>query len=275
MAQYLHNVRLTILGTGLAALLGAPALAEPSDAGRKAASAVLGRIAAKDCSAAVAELKAGLQHEFPEIALLAGAMYENGTCVQRDWNRAAPFYIQAWQGGAERAADRLAAGYAAPENGPDAAAALWWSQRRSSGALRPEGMPSCAVSDAAAADIDRFVAELQTWQPSRIAACTYMTGVMSTMSAEINYPELALKNAISGEVTLVFLPGVPRIEARQGALDPGFVDQDTKLIRPKTRMAGFEKALGDVGDRAMRRYPRPPGIPADAEVKIRYRFLAN
>jgi hypothetical protein len=273
MADYLRNVRLTILGMGV--LWSASALAGPSDGGKKAASTIVGRIAAKDCSGAVAELKAGLQQDFPEVALLAGAMYENGSCVQRDWNRAAPFYIQAWQGGAERAADRLAAGYAAPENGPDAAAALWWAHRSRSGALRPEGMPSCAVSDAAAADIDRFVAELQTWQPSRIAACTYMTGVMSTMSAEINYPELALKNDISGEVTLVFTPGVPRIEARQGTLDPGFVDQDTKLIRPKTRMAGFEKALGDVGDRAIRRYPRPAGIPADAQVRIRYRFQTN
>jgi hypothetical protein len=265
-----------VLAASLGALLCAPAVAEESDYGRKAAAVITNRITLKDCSGAVADLKAGLKNAFPEVFLLAGSMYEHGVCVQRDWNRAVPFYVQAWQGGMEKAADRLAAGYAAPENGADTAAALWWASRRPDGVVRPQGMPSCAVSDAAANDIDRFVAELQTWQPARLAACNYMTGVMKTLSSEANYPALALTYGVSGEVIVRFLPGVPRIEVQQGVLPElqqvGSVEQGLKRDRATTRLAGFEKALREVADRALARYPRPAGIPADALVRVQYRF---
>jgi len=265
-----------MLAASLAVLPCMPAAAEESSAGQKAAAVVTDRITSRDCAGAVADLKTGLKNDFPEVALLAGSMYEHGVCVPRDWNRAVPFYIQAWQGGVESAADRLAAGYAAPENGTDTAAALWWASRRPRHVVRPEGMATCAVSDDAAKDIDRFVAELQTWQPERLAACNYMTGVMNMLSAESNYPVLALRYHVSGDVILRFLPGVPRVEVQQGVLPElqheGSVEQDLKRDRAKTRLAGFENALREVADRALARYPRPAGIPADALVRVQYRF---
>jgi len=264
------------MAAGLAVLLSLPCAAAESSYGVKAAAVITDRINLKDCSGAVADLKAGLKQEFAEVALLAGAMYEHGVCVQRDWNRAVPFYVQAWQGGIEKAADRLAAGYAAPENGTDAAAALWWASRRRNNVLRPDGMPSCAVAEAASADIDRFVAELQTWQPSRLAACNYLIGVMSTMAAEVNFPALAIRYKVNGEMTLRFFPGVPRIDVEQGVFrefqHEGSVDDDMKRDRARTRLAGFQKALDEVAERALRRYPRPKDIPADAQVRVQYFF---
>jgi hypothetical protein len=89
----------SLLAASLAALLSLPATAEESDYGRKAADNIKYRIESKDCAGAVAELKAGLKRELPEVALLAGAMSEHGACVRRDWNRAISFYVRAWNGG--------------------------------------------------------------------------------------------------------------------------------------------------------------------------------
>jgi len=169
------------------------------------------------------------------------------------------FYVLAWNGGAAEAADRLAAGYAAPENGADVAAALWWASRGRGKPGLVQGMPACTVSAAAADDIDRFVAELQTWQPSRLAACNYLTGVMSTMAAEVKYPSAGARYGVEDNVTVRFLPGVPRIEVK-------------KADASAFQLVDFEKALNEVADRALRRYPQPGGIPADALVKVEYGF---
>jgi hypothetical protein len=249
----------SLLAASLAALLSLSAAAEESAYGRKAADAVKDRIESKDCAGAVAELKAGLEQELPEVALLAGAMSEHGACVRRDWNRAISFYVRAWNGGVAEAADRLAAGYAAPGDGADVAAALWWASRGRGKSGLVEGMPACTVSAAAAGDIDRFVAELQTWQPSRLATCNYVTGLMSTMAAEVKYPSGAVRYGVEDVVTVRFLPGVPRIEVK-------------KAGSSAFQLGDFGKALNEVADRALRRYPQPGGIPADALVTVEYRF---
>lgn len=75
--------------------------------------------------------------------------------------------MQAHQGGLPEAAERLAAGYADPANGPDAAAALWWNLQGRSG-VRTE---ACAISAEASKDPDRFVAELQGRAPAKLATC--------------------------------------------------------------------------------------------------------
>jgi hypothetical protein len=251
--------------------------------GKYAVAEVTDRIEAKDCAGAVAALKTGLKHAYPEVVLLAATLYDHGVCVQRDWNRAVLLYSQAWQGGEKEAADRLAAGFAAPENGADVAAALWWVNRgRLQAAPGGQALAACEASPAAAADVDRFVVELQTWPQARLAMCNYVAGVMATLSSEMKYPELARTHGVGGDVTLRFVPAAPRIELRKGdtreyqlvgVFNSGQV-RDHEFARMSSQVNGsFEQQLAKVAERALRRYPKPEGIAPDAEFSVRYVFV--
>ena len=165
-------------------------------------------ITAGNCDAAVNILKSGLKSGRPKVSLLAGSMYEQGLCVKRDWDTAISFYALAADGGLKEGADRLAAGYADPVNGPDIAAALWWAQRGMSRLV----IPYCPISDAALQDPDRFVAEIGTWEPGRLATCNYVFAVSSMMTAELAYPELAADFSLGAEVRYIFYPGRPAVE---------------------------------------------------------------
>jgi hypothetical protein len=267
--------RILLAAAGLA-LSSLPAAAETSPYGSKAVMAIADRIAARDCAGAVDDLNSNLKKGFAEVALLAGSMYDNGICVKHDWERAVPYYIQAWEGGLEDGADRLAAGYAAPENGADVAAALWWASRQRNRNWQVHGAPGCAVSAAAANDMDRFVAELQTWPQARLQECNYMTGVMSTLTAELRYPAIAAMYRVGGDVTVHFLPGVPRIDLQEGEMRTvqmyGWVNGDYMRERESRAKGGFKQAFGDLVDRALHRYPHPDGIPADTQAELVYHF---
>lgn len=249
----------------------ATAAAGPTD-GADAARLVTARIAARDCGEAVDVLKAGLKQGYREVILLAGAMHDKGLCVKRDWNRAADFYAQAYQAGMKEAADYLVAGFAAPENGPDVAAALWWASRGAGHAGQ-----NCTVSPAANADPDRFVAELMTWPQARRATCSYIAGVLSTLAAEVRYPTQAQKYLLESDVVVRFLPAVPRVDLRvenvteleplrQGSSWVGRYSSVRKVS------ADFEKTLDGIVQRALQRYPQPAGIPADTVAEVKYRF---
>jgi hypothetical protein len=265
------------VGALAAALPPPPAIAgeRPSSYGQRTVEDITERIALHDCAGAVADLKSGLKKGFPEVALLAGSMYDTGVCVQRDWERAVPFYIQAWQDGLAKGAYRLAAGYAAPENG-DVAAALWWAGRAGDPLPETQGLASCAVGPEARDDPDRFTAELQTWTPARLGICNYLAGVMATVSGEGKYPAQAAHSGVGGSVTLRFLPGVPRIELTRGEVSEhmlvGLVDGGRAHERGARSAGGFETALREVAERALRRYPQSPGMPADAVLASRYVF---
>lgn len=230
------------------------------------------RIEARNCASAVDRLKAWLNKDVPKVALLAGTMYEHGVCVKRDWSKAVSFYTLAFEGGLTEAAERLAAGYADPANGPDIAAALWWGRQG-----RSFNVQFCTVSKEAADDPDRFVAELNAWKPSRLTGCNYVVGVMSTVTAELKYPKLGVAHQVGGDVDLRFFPGLARIEVKQGEAREyallGWVDGDTLGDRRTKKVTGiFEKTLSDVANRALARYPQPPGLPADAKIEVRYNF---
>lgn len=267
---------LRLLLAGLIGLSSFCAAAEQSHYGREAVDDIRYRIEMQHCDGAVADLKTGLKKGFPEVSLLAGSMYENGVCVKRDWNRAVLFYVEAWQGGMKEAADRLAAGYAAPENGTDVAAALWWSHRGNKDSERAKGMANCRISPAAVDDMDRFVAELQTWPQQRLAICNYVIGVMSTVSAEVGYPAFAAAYNVGGEVSLRFLPAVPKIDLKGGKVQEfamyGAVNGDKARERTSRSAGSFESALREVADRALRRYPHPDGIPPDTLITTDWHF---
>jgi len=229
-------------------------------------------IEARNCASAVDRLKTWLSKDVPKVALLAGTMYEHGVCVKRDWSKAVSFYSSAYEGGLTEAAERLAAGFADPANGPDIAAALWWGRLG-----RSFDSPFCTVSKEAADDPDRFVAELNTWKPYRLNGCNYIVGVMSTVTAELKYPRMGVAHQLGGDVDLRFFPGLARIEVKRGEAREyallGWVDGDTLGDRRTKQVTSvFEKTLGEVANRALARYPQPSGLPPEAKIDVRFAF---
>lgn len=248
------------------------ALAELPTNGDLAVTEIRRRIENRDCDGAVARLKQGLADAQGEVALMGGSMVEHGVCVKRDWQRAVPLYARAFEQGQPEGAERLAAGYADPVNGPDPAAAIWWAWRG-----RTFNAPECGVDGAAPRDPDRLVAEMATWPAARLAGCTYIAGVMSTIAAELKYPDLARFWAVGGEVWLRFHPAAPRFELQRGdateyQLIGAYYTERLRDRKSKSVATGFERALGDIADRALRRYPHPAGIPEDTLVQVKYSF---
>lgn len=242
-------------------------------AAQEAVHEVRMRIDASDCSGAVERLKAGLKEGHPEVALLAGSMYEHAICVKANWDKAVTFYAQAHEGGLPEGAERLAAGFADPARGPDIAAALWWNLQGRGGAPND----ACAVSRQAATDPDRFVAELRTWHPLLLGICNYMVGVTSTISSELRHPGRARAYGLGGEVTLRFLPAVPRIDLKRGDSQEyrlyGWVAGDKLRDREAGLADGFfEQSMRELANHALRRYPQPAGIPAGVQVLVKYVF---
>lgn len=268
----------TLLATlFLASLATAAPVADPANDpdGLVVAGDVGRAIAARNCSLAVDSLKNGLKKNSPSVSLLAGSMYEHGMCVKQDWSASFGFYTLAFEGGLKEAAERLAAGYADPANGPDIAAALWWGRHG-----RSFQLPGCTVTREAADDPDRFVAELATWSQAHLAGCNYIIGVMSMITAELKYPTRGIDQRLGGEFTLRFLPGQARVEVKRGETREyvllGWIDDDALGERRKNQVTNiFEKALGDIANRALARYPQPAGIPAETQIEVKYNFGMN
>jgi hypothetical protein len=237
----------------------------PNDAVRQ----VLLWVEAKNCPNAVRALNSGLANGYPEVSLLAGAMYEEGICLKPDWNRAVDFYIKAHEGGQRDAAYRLASGYAAAVGGNDTAAALWWARQRGL-------VAACSIPEAGK-DPDRFVEALQAWPKSLREACNYMVGVMATLAGDIQYPELARTYALNGSVHVSFLPSIPRLDVKGSGTEAiqvsGLVDGD--LLRDRTVKSAtnlFETAMRKVAERALKRYPQPAGIDPGWKTELDVRF---
>jgi len=225
-----------------------------------------------DCQGAVSALNKGLASRYPEVQLLAASLYENGACLKASWRRAENLYLLAYQGGQKMAAYRLAAGAAAPENGPDVATALWWATR--AGLRHGSCLPSAAALD----DAELFLGEIKTWPESRVAACNYVAGVMSTMVAEVRYPAQAINWTVEGDVIIAFRPAQADIaltlNGTEQRLRTGAYNGD-RLWEQNDKAIGsaFVQAVRAVADRALQRYPQPPGIaPEFPEAKVQMRF---
>lgn len=230
------------------------------------------KVEERDCAEAVDWLKYGLKQEYREVMLMAGTMYDHGICVRRDWSRAVAFYTQAHAAGMARGAERLAAGYADPANGADVAAALWWASKS-----RSFRVPGCVVGKDAVGDPDRFVAELSAWRPERLAYCNYAAGVIATIASELRYPDMAAAYSMGGKLSLRFLPAVPRIELQKNESQEfamvGLINGNWKRDRDSKEIAGsIEKAVTQLADRALKRYPQPKGIPEDTVLDLNYTF---
>lgn len=253
--------------------LAIPAAARRITAGEEVVQKVHLYVQARDCTSAVARLTEGLAKKYPEVNLLAGAMFDNGVCVKPDWDRAVGFYSTAFDGGQWAAMYSLMAGFAAPEHGPDMAAAIWWANRPKNGV----GGDACGVSAANRNDPDRFVAELQTWPKQRLAQCNYIIGVMATMAGEVRYPAKADRMSLGGSVKLRFEPAVPRIdinteETREVAVG-GWLDGNAMEDRRSRSVKGsFEASMRPIADRALKRYPQPAGVAPVTVIETKFEF---
>jgi hypothetical protein len=247
--------------------------------GAMAVSDVRNAIANGDCKGAVSALNRGLAAHHEEVQLLAGTMYENGICLKANWDRAVNFYTQAYNNGHEDAPNvltgagyHLAAGFAAPENGPDVASALWWGSRAQ---LR---YGDCMPTGDAATDPDKFLAEVKTWSDARIGICTYEVGVIAAIAAEVRYMNQNRQWAIDGNVLVTFKPAVPRIDLTLNGLKKHSFNGEYNGERPgepsdRAAVSEFTKNLRTVADRALKRYPKPNAIPADLpDVTFEMRF---
>jgi hypothetical protein len=169
--------------------------------GEKAVVGIGELLRANDCAGAVKALNTGLQTGYPEVALLAGTMFEAGFCVTKNWDKAMGFYTQAHEGGIREGALRLAAGFADTANGPDAAAALWWAKR----ARLDAGACTSRLPDTD--DPDRFVEALRAWPAQEVKFCSYVAGVMSFMTADARYPMSGIAREAMGRVEVAWTPG--------------------------------------------------------------------
>jgi TPR repeat protein len=224
-----------------------------------------------DCKAAAETLNKGVTAHYPEVQLLAGSMYEGGVCLKQNWDRAVHFYSLAFKGGQRPAAYRLVAGFAAPENGPDVASALWWASRI--GVLN-----GCVPTPANRDNPDLFLAEVKTWTDQRIATCNYLAGVMATIAGEVQYPIQAVHWSVGGDVLITFKPALPRIELTLNGTEQYLltgVYSGDKLWQQNDRKLGsaFVQSVRAVADRALKRYPKPDNVPADIpDQKLLMRF---
>jgi hypothetical protein len=201
-----------VLAAALALLAGG---AQARTDGEKTVAGIGERLRADDCDGAARALNAGLQAGYPEVALLAGTMFEAGFCLKKDWNKAIGFYTQAYDGGLREGALRLAAGFADVANGPDTAAALWWAKRaRLDAAACTSRLPDTD-------DPDRFVEALRAWQPRERQFCNYVVGTMSFILADARYPMAGISHEIAGRTEVIFTPALRhfKTEAR-GATGP-------------------------------------------------------
>ena len=253
--------------------LAIPAAARRLTSGEEVVQKVHLYVQARDCASAVARLTEGLAQNYPEVNMLAGAMFENGVCVKPDWDRAVGFYSNAFDGGQTAAMYSLMTGFAAPEHGPDMAAALWWANRPNN-EFTSKG---CNVSAANRGDPDRFVEELRAWPQRQIALCNYLIGVMGTMIGEMRYPTKAARFGLVGTLKVCFEPAVPRIdikteETREAAIG-GWVDGNVMEDRKSRDVKGsFEASMRQIADRALKRYPQPAGIAPDMVIEMPLRF---
>jgi hypothetical protein len=226
-----------------------------------------------DCKAAAEVLDKGVVAHYPEVQLLAGSMYEGGVCLKANWDRAVHFYSLAFKAGQKPAAYRLAAGFAAPENGPDAASALWWASRVNL------ANGTCLPSEQNRDNSDSFLAEVKTWSDQRIATCAYLTGVMATIAGEVQHPIQPSHWSVGGVVLITFKPALPRIELTLNGTEHYLladVYSADKLSEQNAPGIGSEflQSVRAVADRALKRYPKPANVQADIpDQKLTMRFM--
>jgi hypothetical protein len=242
-------------------------LARTLTEGERAVQTVTAAMAQRDCTAAAAALNAGLAKSYPEVWLLAGAMFEDGLCLKANWDRAVDFYQRADKAGEPAGALRLAAGYATQTGGRDLAAALWWAARG-----KTPQPAACASAAGLAAEPDRFVAALKAWPAGQIDACAYAAAVMATVQSELVAKDLASSVGLEGRIRITFVPAEGRIDLDDDLAAAGGVAADAALrdAQARTTRIALQQQLRAVADRALKRHAKPAGVPVAWRVDSEY-----
>jgi hypothetical protein len=99
----------------------------------------------------------------------------------------------ALEAGRRIAALRLVAGYARP--GRDNGLALsWLAKSHATGAFPRQCIPLADPER----DLDGFNAGLEAMPPATFKACVYLVGVVVAVHAELEFPQLALQQGVTG-----------------------------------------------------------------------------
>ncbi len=242
----------------------------PSTAEVDTVEGVLVAVRGGDCALAASRLNAGLSKRYPGIYLLAGTLYDEGVCLRASWERAERMYQAAHEAGHEGGLLRLVAGLARDRR--DTAAALWWAQQ-----LRSVPLPAaCRLPKTIADDPELFVATLKLWLPSRVQACAHVAGVLSQLSAEVEYPRQALDLSFAGTVALDYQPASGEMTWKTLELEEkglyGANSGDTVGDRSSRRMRqSLENHLRSLGANVLKRFPRPEGV--DPEWRLQMQFV--
>lgn len=270
-------------GPAAALLLAALAFVAPSHGAERPPSsaredeAVLGirsAIQGKDCTLAVKRLNEALPERYPDVLLMAGAMYEHGLCLKPNWDRAARMYKLAHDAGHQAGALRLIVGYALPGGQPSAA--LWWASKHAPFMLPPDCRSGVAVVD----EVDAFAATLMAWPAQRLLACNYVVGVQAALAGELQYPSQALDFNLNGEVVMDYVPAQQSITWRteQVELVPimGVVDGDATRDRSgRAVQRSFERHLAKLGETTLQRFPKPEGVDPTWRFERRFVFTLH
>lgn len=225
---------------------------------------------------AIGAVKSGLAEKKPYVMLLAGNMYEEGLCVKPDVDKAMGLYMRAEEAGQAFALLRLAAAYARP--GRDNGMALWWSAK-SGGQMR---FPArCVPAADPVKDPDGFNAALERMAPATFQSCVYLIGVVSELLAQVRYPQLALRNNVTGRFRMAFVPAsgtitwtVEELEMDEGSPNAFFRDLGAEaLANPRVIKNSIVKYLNDKSSFALGRYPVPAGdFAPDFTYRFDYKF---
>ena len=239
----------------------------------EAVNAVWVHIGHKECGGAVRTLNEGMAKNHPSVLLLAGAMFETGTCLKPNWDRAVDHYQRADAAGHPQAAAKLASGYAASVGGPDRAAAMWWALR--AGTPLPT---ECQSVKALVDDAGAFVQALQGWPAGRLDNCAYVAGVMATIAGDLEFSARAAAHGLRGQLRVGFTPARQQVDIATEELEfvtiGGIVNGDAMDINRNSRSLRleFERDLRKSAELALRRYVGPPAIAPDWNVSTTFLF---
>lgn len=259
----------------LLALAAAPAGAAgrkepPSKVEEQAVAGIHDALRASDCALVASRLNDGLKRKYPSVYLLAGTLYEQGLCLKQDWDRAARLFEQANDAGEPQGRHRMIAGLA--EGGRDRAAAMYWAVED------PSGLPEeCRAGHELRNEPEAYVAQLRRWPAGRLDACVYLVGVVNAISGEIEYPSVGTAYAVYGRYRMNFNPATATVEWEELELRLGTMmgaasgddvrDRDSGRVQQTLR-----NALQETSHRALKRFARPAGVPAEWRLQRDFAF---
>jgi hypothetical protein len=199
--------------------------------------------------------------------VLAGALFEVGLCMKKDWARAEAFYLKAAGAGSSIARMRLAAGYPDASAGADHAASLWWAHV----ADVPRPADCTLVRFDKAMDPDDFVKQVQGWGAAKVKACAFVGGVVAGTIAALQDAEVPTGSPAT-VVRLLYLPGEGRFTGRRFEAGRAVEERRWGLGDSPAGTATPLDLLRTVSLAAATRYGPPPGMDPSWRVELEAQF---